>query len=53
MFAQANQIDALEPTYALNAGLTFIEPNNEQAIRYFDLVIATRNETLKRRALRF
>ena len=54
MFAQANQIDALEPTYALNAGLAFYEAKQlEQAIRYFDLVIATRNETLKRRALRF
>ena len=54
MFGQANQIDALEPTSALNAGLAFYEAKQlEQAIRYFDLVIATRNDTLTRRALRF
>lgn len=53
-FAQANQIDALEPTYALNAGLANYEAKQfDQALRFFDLVIATRNDTLRRRALRF
>lgn len=53
-FTQANQIDALEPTYALNAGLAHYEAKQfDQALRFFDLVIATRNETLKRRAMRF
>ena len=54
-FKTAVDFDAIEKTYALNAGFAYFEAKNyEAAIRYFDLVIAARhNEKMIERALRY
>lgn len=54
-FKTAVDFDAIEKTYSLNAGFAFFEAKNyEEAIRYFDLVIAARhNENMIERALRY
>lgn len=54
LFQQCFDKDPMQHTYSLNAGLAFYEGKQfDQAIQYFDLVLTSRNEANKERALRY
>ncbi len=54
LFKEAFELDPLQYSYSMNTGLAFYEQQLfNEAIRYFDLTINARNQTLIERALRF
>ena len=54
LFQQAFDLDPLQHTYSLNAGLGYYEAKQyDNAIQLFDLALTSKNETTKERALRF
>jgi tetratricopeptide (TPR) repeat protein len=53
-FVKATDLDALDLTYALNAGLAFYEAKDfENAIRFLKVTDASHKDTLKEKALRY
>ena len=53
-FVKATDLDALDLTYALNAGLAFYEAKDfENAIRYLKVTDTSHKDTLKEKALRY
>jgi O-antigen ligase len=54
IFVKATDLDALDLTYALNAGLAFYEAKDfENAIRYLKVTDTSHKDTLKEKALRY
>jgi O-antigen ligase len=54
IFVKATDLDALDLTYSLNAGLAFYEAKDfENAIRYLKVTDTSHKDTLKEKALRY
>ena len=54
LFQQAFDLDPLQHTYSLNAGLGYYEAKQfDKAIQLFDLALTSKNQDTKERALRF
>lgn len=54
LFQQAFDLDPLQHTYSLNAGLGYYEAKQyDNAIQFFDLAVTSKNQDTKERALRF
>ena len=54
LFQQAFDLDPLQHTYSLNAGLGYFEAKQyDNAIQLFDLAVTSKNQDTKERALRF
>ena len=54
LFEKAFDLDPLETTYSLNAGLAYYESQNiDEAIKYFDLSLTSKNKETVEKALRY
>lgn len=54
LFGQALDKDPLRHTYALNAGLSYYESAQfDEALRYFNLALASKNDVVLERSLRY